>query len=201
MLLGGRVDVDSAANGTTVFVELRRWQQRSLTVTGVAPITLSGQRALPGATSRALDTVAWVYFKFVHAADDLVARERLGNTGYDCERILAGLAGYECGEIDGSRLTDKARKALIKDARSLSMRKHVIVGNVFGSSRHPRTEFGTTEPALLVYDPVAGRSSCVGLYPHQTLDGQYHTVPEEGHYRTIRKYVTGIAPRSGLARA
>jgi hypothetical protein len=133
-----------------------------------------------------------VYFKFVHAADDLVAVERLGNAGYDRERVLAGLAAYECEEIDGSRLTGKARKALIKDGRSFSMRKHVIVGNVFGSGEHPWTEFGTTVPALLVYDVVDGQSSCVGLYPHQTLDGQYHTVPEEGHYHTIREYVTAL---------
>jgi hypothetical protein len=133
-----------------------------------------------------------VYFKFVHAGDDLVAMARFGNAGYDRERVLAGLAAYECEEIDGSRLTGEARKALIKDARSFSMRKHVIVGNVFGSDQHPWTEFGTTVPALLVYDLVEGQPVCVGLYPHQSLDGQFHIIPEEGHYHTIREYVTEL---------
>ena len=133
-----------------------------------------------------------MYFKFVHAGDDLVAMERPGNAGYDRERVLAGLAAYECEEIDGSRLTGEARKALIKDARSFSMREHVIVANVFGSNQHPWTELGTTVPALLVYDLVEGQPVCVGLYPHQTLDGQFHTIPEEGRYHTIREFVTEL---------
>ena len=95
-----------------------------------------------------------VRFTFVHSGDDLVAKERLGNARYDRQRILASLSGYECEEIDGSRLGDEAREALIKDARSVSMSKHVVVATVFGSNEHPWTEFGTTVPALLVYDLV-----------------------------------------------
>ena len=140
-----------------------------------------------------------MYFKFVHAADDLVVMERLGNAGYDRERVLAGVAAYECEEIDGSRLTNTARKALIKDARSFSMRKHVIVGNVFGSNQHPWTDFGTTVPALLVYELVEGQPVCVGLYPHQALDGHFHTIPEEGHFHTIAEYVSELGLTSGPA--
>ena len=121
-----------------------------------------------------------VYFKFVYSGDDLVAMERLGNARYDRERIIAWLAEYEYEyeEINGSRLTGEARKPLIKDARSFSMSKHVIVGTVFGSNEHPWTGFGTTVPALLVYDQVEGQPSCIGLYPHQTRDGHVHTIME-----------------------
>ena len=108
-----------------------------------------------------------MYFKFVYSADDLVAMERLGNARYDRERIIAWLAEYE--SRGDQRLPDagEARKPLIKDARSFSMSKHVIVGTVFGSNEHPWTGFGTTVPALLVYDQVEGQPSCIGLYPHR----------------------------------
>jgi hypothetical protein len=83
-----------------------------------------------------------VHFTFVHSGDELVARERLGNAKYDRQRILASLTGYECEEIDGSRLRGEAREALIKDARSVSMVKHVVVATVVGSNEHPWTELG-----------------------------------------------------------
>lgn len=129
-------------------------------------------------------------FTFVHSGDDLVAKERLGNARYDRQRILASLTGYECEEIDGSRLGDEAREALIKDARSVSMSKHVVVATVFGSNEHPWTEFGTTVPALLVYDLVERQPSCVGLYPHQTLDRRYYTIMD---------YVTALGLGAPLA--
>ena len=126
---------------------------------------------------------------FVHSGDDLVARERVGNARYDRERIFACLAAYECKEINGSMLTEDERHALIRDARSFSMSEHVVVAPVFGSNERPWTEFGNGVPALLVYETLDGQPSCVGLYPHQTRDGRYHTIME---------YVTTLGLRARL---
>jgi hypothetical protein len=97
--------------------------------------------------------------------------------------------GYEPSEI-GRLLAERAARGDTVDTNPVSnadresiyfavaTQAHLLgikVSQVFGSRKHSGAEgFGTTVPALLVYEHGGGR--LLGVFPHQTSPGVIHTI-------------------------